>query len=277
MSAPKLDLVDTYDGLVDDWLCGLPHHIPGRTRIMKEKAVRNVSVDIALARINVFSISDASKGTPLEEQTGSLRDPEPSGVANGIEPSETIASELSGLDTDRGLSTAGISNSPKHSTAMTRSMSDSQFSERDEARSYTSLASLTTFNSELPMSGNVTTMLSHWQPGTNPATYVWQLTVQEQVSESEMSRPSSRGGSQKRSSQGRAFDSQTPPAMPPVYPAVRTWGSQPDDAGGPMKVESSQVIDDDLPMTQTERGMFGGREASRKSVMKARKKRAAGF
>lgn len=258
-SSPKLDLVGTYDSLVNDWLSCLSRHIPLRTRIMKEKVLRGVAVDLVLARINV------SKEPHPEDQTKGRGTSEPSGVAYDTVPSKTAASERPRVG-GKWRETPDISRSPNNSAGM----SDSQ------GPNYSSLASLTTFNSQTP-SRKATSIISHWQPGTSPVTYDWQATVQELESGNETSRPASRAGSRKRSSRTRSFASQTPPATPAVLPAARIWGSQPDGAGAPVKVESSQLVEEDLPMTQVERGVFGGREASRKSVMKGRKRRAAGF
>lgn len=46
-----------------------------------------------------------------------------------------------------------------------------------------------------------------------------------------------------------------------------------------MMVQSSQLTEEgDVPMTQVERGLFGGRNAaSKKAVKERKKKRAAGF
>ncbi|KAH8425687.1 uncharacterized protein LDX57_003436 [Aspergillus melleus] len=69
------------------------------------------------------------------------------------------------------------------------------------------------------------------------------------------------------------------PSASSAVPVVREWGSQPENSEPPaIRLQSSQHVEDDLPMTQVERGMFGGREASRKVATKTRKKkRAAGF
>lgn len=270
-SSTKLDLVDTYDSLVSDWLSKLPHDIPARTRIMKDKVLRSVAVDLVLARINIFLISDGAQESHPENPSKAFRDSELSGLAYDIESSKTAASDWSGVNNDQGPKRPGISSSQTTPAATPNSHDPIN----GAGQAYSSLASLTTFNSQQSMSRNTVAVLSHWQPGTDPATYSWQPTMQELESENESSRTASR--SRKKPSRGRRFASQTPPATPSVLPAARSWGSQPDGAGAPVKVESSQLLEEDLPMTQVERGMFGGREAGKKSSMKARKKRAAGF
>lgn len=272
-SSAKLDLVDTYDSLVSDWLSKLSHNIPARTRIMKDKVLRSVAVDLVLAQINIYLSSSGGEASHSEVPSKTLKDSELSGLADDIESSKTTASDWSGVNNDQRPRKPGISSS--QTTPAT--IPNSQGPTIGAAQRYSSLASLTTFNNQQSMSRDTAAVLSHWQPGTNPATYSWQPTVQEPESENETSRMASRAGSQRKSSRSRYFASQTPPATPSVFPAVRSWGSQPDGAAAPVKVESSQLLEEDLPMTQVERGVYGGREPVKKSSMRARKKRAAGF
>lgn len=190
-----------------------------------------------------------SKGTQPEEQTSDT------GLPDGAGISETTPSE--GLEA--GQPPGG--------------------------QAYPNLSSLTTFNTQQQTPRSIATMLSHWQPGTDPASYDWQATVQEQESESETLRrtPKSRSRSRSRSrmklSQSPGLRSSTQSATPSAVPAARHWGSQPDgaNANSLLKLESSQAVEEDLPMTQVERGIFGGREAGSRSAAKARKKRTAGF
>lgn len=246
-----LDLVSTYDRLVNDWLSVLPHTIPGRTRIMKEKVIRGVAVDLNLARVNVTASSSEDSSGPRH---GML-----------TEDSDQADADFSEVGTPGGLEGGG-SDSHQYANAM--------------AQNYSSLSSLTTFNGQKPMARSIATMLAHWQPGTTPAAYGWQQTVQDQESESETAtrrRPRrSRSRMKLSQSQTPGIGSSTPSAMSSGLPPAQNWGSQPDGANL-VKFESSQTVEDDLPMTQVERGTFGGREAARSRAIKARKKRAAGF
>lgn len=240
----KSDLVDAYDSLVNDWVSSLPHDIPVRTRIMKENAARSVAADLVLSQITVTRGWDGPKQTRHEVQTTD------SDMADFLRASEITPS---------GELEAGSTTQPSRS------------------QTYPGLSSLTTFNEQQQMPQNVATMLSHWQPGTNPASYDWQATVQEQASGSETPRRTSRSRSRMTLSRSPGIGSSTPPATPSALHAVRHWDSQLDSASAPLKLESSQATEEDVPMTQMERGVFGGREAARKSGFKARKKRAAGF
>jgi RNA polymerase I-specific transcription initiation factor RRN6 len=152
--------------------------------------------------------------------------------------------------------------------------------ESNAGTAYASLSSLTTFNSQRPVPRNVASMLSHWSPGVNPDDYDWQRMTQalenEEAQRSNPTTPKRR--LRKKPSKGAGLDS--PARLPDssAVPVVRQWGSQPDNEPPRLRLHSSQAMEEDLPMTQVERGIFGGREAGKKPAVKARKKkRAAGF
>jgi RNA polymerase I-specific transcription initiation factor RRN6 len=142
---------------------------------------------------------------------------------------------------------------------------------------------MTTFYTQRPPSEVVANLLSHWQVGSDPAAYSWQRMAQTLEEEDLQRVPKAttpKRRLQKKASQGTPLSSSQLPPVSSNALAAREWGSQP-EVGEPsrmLRLQSSQAIEEDLPMTQVERGTFGGREASRKTSMKARKKkRAAGF
>ena len=276
--AGKLNLIYTYDGLVSGWLSHLPHDIPGRTRITKEKVIRRLAADIALSRINISRKLPDGETDPNElfrhHPDAESSNPETRFDFHKTETprlSSLPASEIGGNDTtsrsDLATGNSGLSNSQP----------------LDRVPVYSSLSSLTTLRSQPSMSRSAEAVLSHWVPGTDPAAYDWQKTVHSV--EGEESQGTSRATTPKRKSrkktpQGIGMSSPAPPSTP-AAPAIHGWGSQP-TSGGPSRVtlQSSQVtaLDEDLPMTQLERGVFGGREANKRSATKTRKKkRAAGF
>ncbi|KAI9039528.1 uncharacterized protein KD926_009403 [Aspergillus affinis] len=263
-------LVDIYDGLVNDWLAILPHGIPGRTRIMKEKIIRSVAAELALAQLSLTHSSSQEKGSsslnaPQSQTNETLSDEAPlsKGRSSFYDDQERTAMAGSSARED------GLPDRAKNLTAVC-----------------SSLSSLTAFSGKRPVSRSTTSMLQHWKLGTDPTTYKWHHTTQmldgedsRRVLKSTASQRKPRkkvlGGSQGSSQHVTA---PTPPASSAV-PVVREWGSQPENSEPPaIRLQSSQPMEDDLPMTQVERGMFGGREASRKVATKTRKKkRAAGF
>lgn len=276
-SEGKPNLVYIYDRLVSIWLSNLPHNIPGRTRITKERIIRKLAADLVLARINITrKPPHIGHDDHLDNQDDAeLSNPETSFGSHGtVTPrrSSVPASERDG----------GGSTSRSDLGARNSGISDPQPTSR--APVYSTLSSLTTFKSQPSMSRNVESMLSHWVPDMDPTTYDWQRTVFS-VEEDESQRMSRsvtpKRRLRKKTPQRTAMSSPAPPPVSPAIPGIYGQSSQPPSGGLHRGMpQSSQVTaeHEDLPMTQVERGLFGGREANKKSVMKTRKKkRAAGF
>ncbi|KAE8147099.1 RNA polymerase I-specific transcription initiation factor RRN6-like protein [Aspergillus avenaceus] len=243
------NLISIYDQAVNHWLTPLPRDIPGRTRILKEQVIRNVAADlfltqVAMTRKNVYGLA----GT------------EPDGQ-NLIH------------DDYRSLPVTGQIGYP---------IKDDHTATGNTESLYASLAAFASFESaEQCMPRRVTDLLHHWQPGTNPSAYNWERTMhllETDEVQRESSSTMSKRRSRKKMSQNVMLDPSVP-SVPSVASTVREWGSQPEIHASPVaRIQSSQVMEDGLPMTQVERGTFGGREHGRKSLVKAKKKkRAAGF
>ena len=274
----KLNLIYTYDNLVSGWLSYLPHDIPGRTRITKEKVIRRLAADIALSRINISRKLPDGETDP-NELSRHQDDAESSNPETSYDFHRTGTPRFSSLP----ASEIGGNDTSSRSDLVTGNSRISNSQPLDRVSVYSNLSSLTTLRSRPSMSRSAEAVLSHWVQGTDPAAYDWQKVVHSV--EGEESQGTSRATtpkrkSRKKTSQGIGMSSPAPPSTPTV-PTTHVWGSQP-TSGGPSRVtlQSSQVtaLDEDLPMTQLERGVFGGREAHKRSVTKTRKKkRAAGF
>lgn len=269
----KLKLVYIYDRLVNDWLSNLPLDIPGRTRITKEKVIRRIAADLILAQISI------SRKPDTENDIYSNQRIEHQDNAESSNPETSVESHRAG--TPRRPSFSASEQGRDGSTF--RNDFDFQPLKENKAPIYSSLSSLTTFKAQPSKSRNMDAMLSHWVPGMDPATYNWQRTVQsvEDDGYQRMSRSATpKHRSRKKTPQAVAMSSPAPPAISPAPPLTQEFGSQP--TGAPLRrgiLPSSQTaMEEDLPMTQVERGLFGGREANRKNAIKTRKKkRAAGF
>ncbi|GAD97958.1 hypothetical protein ACLA_026600 [Paecilomyces variotii No. 5] len=262
-----LGVVEIYNDLVRKWLFKLPSRIPGRTRVAKERIIRGVAGELSLARVNLLRNVEAL--TVDNDATSS--------PGRGEYPFRTdISAEPQGPRTIQSSpplpSNYGPDRLKSTSTANARQMSH-------QMPLFAGLSSLTTFEESRTPPKNVAEMLSHWSVGSDPATYDWQRTVQQLENDDLRVREKSttpRRRSRKRAPQSLSQNTVTTIPVLPTVPVVRQWGSQPQDV--PPAVQSSQAVDEHLPMTQVERGLFGGREAApRKSIGKARKKRAAGF
>ncbi|KAE8412231.1 RNA polymerase I-specific transcription initiation factor RRN6-like protein [Aspergillus pseudocaelatus] len=257
-------LIEIYDQSVNDWLT-LSHNIPIRARITKEKIIRNVATDFALARVAAHRINYESNGT--NSQSSNQRE-------GALPSSSEFTSEF--RSGKLALFPSAIPGEGGWSSFATE---DRGTSDENSGFLNSTLAAFTDFDGERKrfVSPNVTNILQHWLPGTDPATYDWQRTVQ--ALELEESQWDTKDMTPKRRLKKKKVDSFAPRPATSAAPTVREWGSQPEINEQPMvRLQSSQVIEDDLPMTQVERGAFGGREAGRKSTVKAKKKkRAAGF
>ena len=266
------DLVQTYDSLVNDWLSSLSHEIPPRTRIMKENVIRSLAADLALARVNVLAIPRKPSGSHPQQQPGHIHD---SDAMVPVDPDGTLKTDPS----NRLPSASDVDTGQEETTTQSDSVLKEGSASDSKAVAIVgedcpTLLSLTTFDEQQqPLSRGVATMLSQWQPQADPATYRWQSIVQELESGDEASPPTPKAKSRKKPPRGVSVDATS---VSPAPPATRTWASQPSADNPQVKMESSQPVEDDVPMTQVERGTFGGRESNWKSLMKKRR-RAAGF
>lgn len=270
---PKLDLVAIYDRLVNDWLIDLPSDIPGRTRIMTEKVIRHFVADILLSQILL-----PQKSTIVEPTASNVEIPSTDftrGAVNSLEPAgEQCSYDPSAKSVDQSFRSQAKTTTTREGSLQGAFI----FPERkaDEWPTFKALSSYTTLNGTAPISPDVERILDRWKPGTDPASY--SLTLQESQSVTGASGRKSRK-KVPQTLKSMSLDSVVPPAVSStVSVAKRDWGSQPDHAQpSAIRLQTSQITDD-IPMTQVEPGAFGGREASKKSNIKARKKkRAAGF
>ncbi|THC98215.1 hypothetical protein EYZ11_002297 [Aspergillus tanneri] len=282
-------LIDMYDRLVNDWLAVLPHDIPGRTRIMKEKAIRYIAADLALAQITTARRLPYELDELISNKQGRAENYALSFSSKAYDsvPSFFGQDKLPSSSTvfyDHGLETPS---SAAARSSLTIGGEDGNYELKSGIGTiYATLSSFTTFNGTRSLSRNLSGVLHHWQPGTDPTTYDWQRTVQALENEESRrlinpatpKRKSRKKMSQRSHSRSRHPSTPTTPASSAV-PVIREWGSQPENSEpSAVRIQSSQPVEEDLPMTQIERGIFGGREASQNTAMRTRKKkRAAGF
>ncbi|PLB34579.1 uncharacterized protein BDW47DRAFT_111905 [Aspergillus candidus] len=262
LNSVQWNLIKTYDCLVNTWLSALPHDIPGRTRIMKEKTIRRIAGDLALTRVIMargldYHLDESDPGRASNQRgdslvfDGTVGNPSSEPIS-GTAPQSSIRTELDGTTTHE---TNGI---------------------------YTSLSSHTNSIDKRTPPQSVASILGHWPTGADPASYDWQqiastLDVEEPHRAARSTTPKATPRPKKLQGQGVNLDS---PATnePPATFTPRVWGSQTQAGESSRAIQSSQVMEEDLPMTQMERGIFGGRDAERRGAAKARKKkRAAGF
>ncbi|KAL4913483.1 RNA polymerase I-specific transcription initiation factor RRN6-like protein [Aspergillus aurantiobrunneus] len=271
----KLELVAKYDRLVNHWLVELPSGIPGRTRIAKEKAIRLFVADIVLSQI-----VSVRKPTTIESTTN--KDAAmPVQSTSGLTSSSGTVDEQSSLKLRaRSVDESFQSETNITATQVSSPLGDSPFPEHqpDEWPIFKALSSYTDFTRMEPDSRDALRILvDDWKPGIDPASYSLAR------GESQLAARNKASGRKTRRKMPMAVKDKSlgssvhPSASSPVLAVKRDWGSQRDSQPPLMRLQSNHVMSD-FPMTQVERGAFGGREASKKSGIKTRKKkRAAGF
>ncbi|KAL2803335.1 RNA polymerase I-specific transcription initiation factor RRN6-like protein [Aspergillus granulosus] len=267
----EFDLVAIYDRLVNRWLVNLPLNMPGRARIAKEKAIRHLVADIVLGQIITVRKRSEAESTTKSTNGKSIASSQPTNnlIAWSEATNEQSSYETIGLFTQAG--NTGIPSSSGHGDFMPPN------GPARKLPTFTALSTYTSFKSTGPISRDAERIFGHWQPGLDPASH----SLLTEGSQSAARLKASTRKSRKKMSlsvKTRSLESSVPlpAASSPVRPA-KDWDSQLDYHSQPTMVRSSQVTED-LPMTQIERGAFGGREAVKRSVVKAKKKkRAAGF
>ncbi|OAX78896.1 hypothetical protein ACJ72_06793 [Emergomyces africanus] len=326
------NITKLYDSLVRDWLFPLPGDFPNKIRMVKEKIIRNIVMQLTLSRIVLTRRPEISLPGPdtriLETTDGNLSPHLPFPIpwssqqpfTQSDDPTITITSSAGQTERDA----ASFFPSSSQVTATGASMIP-----YSTLRLYTPLKQ----PNQPPLSRRISNILSHWKLGANPSTYNWQATVrtirdeeelesesqstsrrrkrreerriqrqQQQLQQQQKSQQRLNTDSYLPSSSASASASATASVIPPSssqVPVVRMLGSQQQPRQQPSQrlgqglflgigtgtgvgrrmVQSSQVTEEgDMPMTQVERGVFGGRDTTSRKVIKERKKkRAAGF
>ncbi|KAL2837411.1 RNA polymerase I-specific transcription initiation factor RRN6-like protein [Aspergillus pseudoustus] len=267
----KLDLIAIYDRLVNHWLVDLPFNISGRARIAKEKAIRHLMADMVLGQIIAVRRADSTIQSTDGESLASSR-PISDLRASLAAANEQLSYEATGPSTKAG-SIAIRCRSRQGNFVFPNPLTG-------EVPTFTSLSAYTSFRGAEPISRDTHRILGHWKLGLDQVSYSIVTEESQSAARLKGSRCKPRN---KMSLSLKPLNLESSAPLPAASSPVRPsgdWGSQPDNNSQPpmIRLQSSQVTEDLLPMTQVERGAFGGREAVKKSVAKAKKKkRAAGF
>lgn len=275
-----MDYLGTYEQLVTDWVTSLPHGshgIPNQTRVLKEKMIRGIALDLCLARIvRISNTADHNKASQVSESANQGR----AAVKPVTSSRGTAVSLLSSQLQLPSSQTVGTEKDSSQALSSEKTPDE----QAKEAPMYSNLATFTTFREPRRLPRNVALLLSHWKPATDPSTYEWTKTSQmlENEESQRISGPGTPRHARRRRSRSRpvapeATATATATSLPPtpIAPMIRAWGSQPTNAPS-ISLTSSQPTVDDVSMTQVERGQFGAREVKKSSKAK-KKRRAAGF
>jgi len=291
-------LANTYDYLIDHWLRPLSSRIPGRARMAREKILRRVVLALCLARIGVCVREDRSPAAikvdlrldqlqlPVRQKNdidtssrkGKGRQPE---ALSSPPPSSQLSVdtgfvvEVNLKNSEQNIQASLTTPDPTPSVHSTSSVSSLMAEGEDPACAR--LRQYTTLESRPHLPSSISKLLSHWVIGADPAHYDWEtaerslhLTSDTESAEDD-NRVKIRHRREQRLKQRRGVMAGSASQPNPS----RLWASQPQHMESIQG--SSQMVDDVVPMSQVERGAFGGRQTSSEHAAKRRKRRAAGF
>ncbi|PQE30351.1 hypothetical protein CJF32_00008322 [Rutstroemia sp. NJR-2017a WRK4] len=271
------DLLKIYDQLIDIWVTNLPHKTPGTARLKKAKQIQSISMELCLS----------SLGISLRNET--------------IEPKALQHTEISLDHAPKDMDEISRASSPPFFSSQfhTQGTEELQFSLPTPERtpslySHTSAATTdiggdptlsrlrqyaVSIASETEVAPAKSSIITQWPsvPGTDPATYSWeemQKAAASAASGDEDYR-SRRERSRRRRRTEKFLNSERASEAPSSsQPVSHPFGSQP----VAQNTYSSQPFNE-VPMTQPDRGAFGGRptSAATPGKKKPKKRRAAGF
>lgn len=159
-----LDLASIYDKLVDRWLAPLGQTIPARVRLAKEQLSRRVAADLVLAS-HVLGQKHFVTDEQETQMSATSQSQDHQGPWPGEQPSSSLPTPSPSLTSS--LISGSISSHPSTLLAP---------SEISRLSRYTTFAEQPGLPSALPKS--LSSVLAHWQVGTDPATYDWLATMQ---------------------------------------------------------------------------------------------------
>jgi RNA polymerase I-specific transcription initiation factor RRN6 len=271
------DLLKIYDQLIDIWVTNLPHKTPGTVRLKKARQIQSISMELCLSSLGI-----------------SLRN-------EAIEPTVVQHTEISLDRAAKDMDEVSRASSPPFFSSQfhTQGTEDHQFSLPTPERtpsiySHTSAATTdvvgdptlsrlrqyaVSIASETELAPAKSTIISQWPsvPGVDPVTYSWEemQKAAAAAASADEDNSSRREQSRRRRRTEKFLKSDRASEAPSLsQPMHLPFGSQPIA----QNIYSSQPFNE-VPMTQPDRGAFGGRPTSAVTPgkKKPKKRRAAGF
>lgn len=281
-------ITNLYDTILQDWIAPLPAEIPVPVRQVKERLARRIATEVTLASSRLRSDEGERHGA---DSGDSMSLPIlPSKPANALPSS---------------LPTPPQSSVPPSSPSLPESLQPPISDPLSRLRKHLEIDDESMMTPTI-ISKNVSELLSHWQPGTDPSTYNWEATehalrpetpdeASQEQREKERKKKERREKRQRREDELMRAKSQTSsqitfaqPAFPRSSPGP-TFGGMAASSQVPMPT-SSQVagqgqsqgggfggfggVNSIMPQSQVEPGRFGGRPEKKK---KKGKSRVSGF
>ena len=299
-------LQEIYESLIQVFVSTLPADVPSRNRVILDRSLRNISLQLYLASLAIrprelpvngdkaaLSLNVEPRGNLIFDLPMRRKASAPSvGSMKGKEKAPqqssspvTSSSQLqSSIDPMRSFSQHSDQSTARASTRSTHSQSTSNTAAPSEDPASERLRASVRMTPQPAFSTSVSSILAHWTVGADPADYDWAATQNALAADTEgddQTEPSQSKKSRrkKRLMQKNIEDwSATRPLRERIIvgggsqpaPAVLA-GSQPTGIG-----ESSQTVATQdsglMPMSQPLRGRFGARKEPKK-----KKRRKEGF
>jgi RNA polymerase I-specific transcription initiation factor RRN6 len=167
-----------YDAIISYWIAPLHSKVSGRVRLAKEQLARRLAAELTLAR-HVFCIEDTEE--QLESQQDAKQTQESQSWDLPMHPASSqlynpYASQLQS-QSQSVLPTPSPTGTPSVTTASSRATTFS-------SAEVSNLMKFTTFTKPTPsaLPRNLTKLLAHWTPGTDPEAYDW-ITTSRSISQ----------------------------------------------------------------------------------------------
>ncbi|KAM3074231.1 hypothetical protein ACMFMF_006252 [Clarireedia jacksonii] len=271
------DLLKMYDQLIDIWVTNLPHKTPGTVRLKKARQIQSIAMELCLSSLAISLRNEAVEPTVLEHAEDYLgrASKDIDEISRASSP-PFFSSQLPAQGTgDLHFSLPTPERTPSiysHTSAATTDLVGDPTLSR--LRQYA-----VSIASDIEVSPAKSSIIAQWPsvPGIDPATYSWeeiQKAAAAAASADEDNRSRKERHRRRRRTERFLNSERASEAPYSSQPVSHPLGSQP----VVQNIYSSQPVNE-MPMTQPDRGAFGGRPASAAAPgkNKPKKRRAAGF
>jgi RNA polymerase I-specific transcription initiation factor RRN6 len=162
----------TYDAIVSDWITPLHNKVPGRVRLAKQQLARRLAAELTLAS-HILRIEDIEEHPESQQDANPTKESQSWDLPMHLASSQVqtpFASQLKS-QSQSVLPTPSPTGTPSVTTASSRATT--LFSAE-----ISNLSKFTTFTKSTPsaLPRSLSKLLSHWTPGTDPASYDWVAT-----------------------------------------------------------------------------------------------------
>lgn len=284
-----VDLSDAYEQLLQSWISPLTSSVPGKVRIGVEKCLRKIAAQLSFASIGVrlgprpgetdqvdgrHAMNLAALNLPVREK-GMTTENSERGKGKSRETSASPRPMLSlpqggGLMRHSRLLEAALPTPGPTASLHCHSSISSQ--DHPENAACESLRSLTSLTAQAPLPASLSSLLSHWAVGMDPANYDWDATRRALATVSDTEGTGDEAQVKRRQRMERRLKRQRQDTVDTSSQpqAVGRWDSQPEPVGATQG--SSQVTEGLIfPMSQVEPGRYGSRQGTRPKATRRRK------